>query len=280
MDDLSLDQLGLPAVQRSMLPSERLVELAATLDQPLDTVDATSPLAAPLLWHWACFTPSTRTSDLGTDGHPRRTDPFASELPRRMWVGGSVEADAPLWADREAIRRTELLDVVGKDGKQGTLLFVTLEHQIEQAGHVARRERQDIVYRAGGHTGPPGERVDVAGPADGWREVLTATPVQLFRFSAVTFNSHRIHYDADYARDVEGYPALVVHGPLTAMRLAASAERHLGGPLGSFEFRASAPLFVSDELTIVGDAGPPAEVAAYRSDSLQAMSARVGLASG
>ena len=274
MTDLSLPQLGLPEVQTSRLPGEQLVAVAATLDQSATSGRAT----VPLLWHWAYFAQTAPTAGLGEDGHPRRTDEFAASLPRRMWVGGSVQAAGPLRTDRDAIKRTELVEVAHKDGKQGPLLFVTLHHRIEQDGVVVIRERQDLVYRSEVATSPPGAAAEVAEPAGGWREVVVPTAMQLFRFSAVTFNSHRIHYDRQYAVDVEHYPALVVHGPLTAMWLAASAERHLGGPLRSFEFRASAPAFVDDPLTIIGERGDSLDLAAHRTDGVQAMSARVALA--
>jgi 3-methylfumaryl-CoA hydratase len=272
--DLSLSKLGLPEVQTSRLPGEQLVAVAAALDQPATSGSAT----LPLLWHWAYFAPTTPTAGLGEDGHPRRIDEFATALPRRMWVGGSVQAVGPLRTDRDAIKRTGLVEVAHKEGKQGPLLFVTLHHRIEQDGVVVVRERQDLVYRSEAMTPPPGAMTEVAEPAGGWREVVVPTSVHLFRFSAVTFNSHRIHYDRPYARDVEHYPALVVQGPLTAMWLAASAERHLGGPLRSFEFRASAPAFVDEALTIVGERGSSPVVAAFRADGVQAMSAAVELA--
>jgi 3-methylfumaryl-CoA hydratase len=273
MSDLTLADLGLTSEQTSALPGEHAQMVAATLDIAFDPT-----LALPLLWHWAYFNPAVGTAGLGADGHPRRESPLIVDFPRRMWVGGEVRSEGPLRTDVASVRRTRLLGHARKQGSTGELLVVTLEHTIEQGGRTAVVERQDVIYRqAGGITPPTGPAVTPP-PTKGWRETVQPTSAQLFRFSAVTFNSHRIHYDHDYATGVEGYPGLVVHGPLTAMLLAASASRHVGKPLGSFAYRASSPFFVDQPLRIDGvmAASPDGEVAtmtATRIDGVVGMTA-------
>jgi 3-methylfumaryl-CoA hydratase len=251
---LDLAGLGAPAQLASGMSGEHAQLLAATLDAPWSpTMDL------PLLWHWAFFNPVVRTADLGPDGHPRRENPMMVEFPRRMWVGGEVRSERPLRLDTPAVRRTRLLEHTRKHGSSGDLLIVSLEHVVEQGGAIALVERHDIIYRqAGGVTAPPGPPVELV-PVDatstgdpGWSSTVRPSTALLFRFSAITFNTHRIHYDLPYATDVEHYPALVVHGPLTAMLLAQSAAKHLGRPLRTFSYRASSPLFVDHPVRIDG----------------------------
>jgi 3-methylfumaryl-CoA hydratase len=276
MSELTLAQLGLAQEDRSMLSAEHAQLLAATLDVPFSPG---APLPVP--WHWAFFNPIISTAGLGPDGHPRRDSPLLVDFPRRMWVGGDVQVTRPLETDTAAVRRTSLVTHERKHGKSGDLLLVTLQHSIEQGGTACIVERQDVIYRpAGGITAPPGPLAELP-PAEGWRETVRPTTALLFRFSAVTFNSHRIHYDADYATAVEHYPGLVVHGPLTAMLLAESASRQLGRPLRSFAYRASSPLFVDQPITIDGvrAAGPKGETAtmrALRIDGVAGMTATAG----
>ena len=233
MTDLTLDDLGLAETSISRVASDHSQLVAATLDEipaPARTL--------PLLWHWAYFNPVVSSAELGPDGHRRRHGPLLTEFPRRMWVGGEVRAARPLQLDEYATRRTHLATHTIKKGSTGDLLLVTLEHTIEQQGSIVLAERQDVVYRpAGGETRPPGEPVDLSALDADWSETITPDAPLLFRFSAITFNSHRIHYDRDYATGDEGYPALVVHGPLTAMLLARSATRHLRRGLSHFSFR-------------------------------------------
>jgi 3-methylfumaryl-CoA hydratase len=273
MTDLSLAELGLPEESTSVLPAEDVQKLAATLDVQFP---AGRPL--PLLWHWAFFNPVAATADLGPDGHPRRESPLLAAFPRRMWVGGEVTSLSPLRPDTPTTRRTRVLKHAQKHGSTGDLLIVTLEHTVEQHAISALVETQDVIFReAGGVTPAEGPAVTLP-PATGWRETITPNTQLLFRFSAITFNSHRIHYDPDYATKVENYPGLVVHGPLTAMLLAESASRRLGRPLRSFAYRASNPLFVDRPLSIDGETladsdGQTATMTATRADGAVAMKA-------
>jgi 3-methylfumaryl-CoA hydratase len=273
MSNLTLVDLGLTSEQTSALPAEQAHMLAATLDVAFDPT-----LALPLLWHWVYFNPVVGTAGLGPDGHPQRESALLVDFPRRMWVGGEVRSESPLRTDTSSVRRTRLLSHVRKQGSTGELLVVTLEHTVEQDNRTVIVERQDVIYlQAGGVTPPTGPTV-VLPPTEGWRETVQPTTALLFRFSAVTFNSHRIHYDDDYATSVEGYPGLVVHGPLTAMLLAQSAAHHLGKPLRSFIYRASSPLFVEQPVCVDGVVatspdGETATITATRIDGVVGMTA-------
>jgi hydroxyacyl-ACP dehydratase HTD2-like protein with hotdog domain len=273
MSELTLDDLGLTFEQTSTLPAEQAQMLAATLDVAFDP---TLPL--PLLWHWAYFNPVVGTAGLGPDGHPRRDSPLLVDFPRRMWVGGEVRAEGPLRTDIASVRRTRLLSHARKQGSTGDLLIVTLEHTVGQDDRTVIVERQDVIYRqAGGITPPAGPAMELP-PIQGWRETVLPTTTLLFRFSAVTFNGHRIHNDPDYATHSEHYPGLVVHGPLTAMLLAESASRHLGMPLRSFAYRASSPLFVDQPVHLDGVVaespnGRAATMTAFRIDGVVGMTA-------
>lgn len=223
-----------------------------------------SPL--PPLAHWAYFLPTATDRAIGPDGHPERGGflPPVS-LPRRMFAASAMEFPAPLDLGREAKLVAQIADVTHKRGRSGDLVFVEVDRTIEQDGRVRVREQQSFVYRGAGEAATLPE--PSASPPSG--EVWAPTAVNLFRFSAATFNGHRIHYDLPYAREVEGYPALVVHGPFTAARLAALAMR--GGPLARFSFRAMAPLFLGQPIYLRQAGGQAVE--AVRCDGAVAMRA-------
>ena len=199
----------------------------------------------PPFWHYLYFNPEATASQLKQDGHERLgrfLPPVA--LPRRMWASGRVDITRPLRIGETATRTSTIRDVTMKQGNSGKLCFVTLDHDITVADEVCFSERQNIVYR---EMPAPGSPQPVGKPAPenaGFETVVTPDPVMLFRYSALIFYGHRIHYDADYTRDVEGYPDLVVHGPLTATLLVDLALRNRAdGALKSFEIRAMSPLF-------------------------------------
>jgi 3-methylfumaryl-CoA hydratase len=273
MTELTPSSFGLSEEQSSELSGEHAQLLGATLDTPFA---ADKPL--PLLWHWAYFNPSVPSAGLGSDGHPVRTGSLLADYPRRMWVGGEVRSIKPLLTGTSAVRRTRIVDHSVKHGSTGDLLVVSLEHTIEQRGSIAITERQDVIYRgATGVTPAPGEPAPTAAPDGGWTDIVNPSRALLFRFSAVTFNAHRIHYDSEYAIEVEHYPGVVVHGPLTAMLLAGSAARHLETSPQSFSFRASAPLFANQEIRLIGSAADAtATMTAVRFDGVTAMTATVG----
>jgi 3-methylfumaryl-CoA hydratase len=221
--------------------------LGALLDVPVPDLDREG---LPLLWHWIYLLDRPAQADLGLDGHPARGTvqaPPASGR-RRMWAGGRVRSSGVLRCGETATRRSRVLSVQDKLGRSGPLTFVTVGHQVLQRGLVVIDEQRDIVYRAAAATagGPAAPAAD--GPlvpaADGeW--AIEVSPTLLFRFSALTYNAHRIHYDRDYARDAEGYPGLLTHGPLQALAMAEAARA--AGQRGSqagleFRYRMEAPL--------------------------------------
>ena len=196
----------------------------------------------PLFWHWLYLLERPAQADLGPDGHPVRGGILVPPEPgrHRMWAGGRVRSVAPLRFGEVATRRAEILSSEDKRGRSGRLTFVTVGHQILQRDRLVIDERQDIVYRDMVSLQAPRDTLDRPPEAGEWS--LDVTPTLLFRFSALTYNGHRIHYDRDYARDVEGYPGLVTHGPLQALAMAEAARARGRRPTMS-EYRLVAPLF-------------------------------------
>ncbi len=215
---------------------------AATLDR--DDVSALPGAELPPLWHWLYFLPHTRAGEIGPDGHARRGGFLPPvPLPRRMWAGGRFEFRAPLRIGDTVIRESKIADISSKSGRSGELVFVRVRHEYANAGGVALTEEHDIVYR--GVDSAPAEPPR-AGTDEQFRRDVRPDPVLLFRYSALTFNGHRIHYDHPYATEVEGYPGLVVHGPLVAtLLLELLHEQRHEGRLARYSFRAVSPLFAT-----------------------------------
>jgi 3-methylfumaryl-CoA hydratase len=225
--------------------------LAALLDVPVPNVAGGEGL--PLLWHWVYLLDRPVQADLGPDGHPVHGTVPAPPGPGlcRMWAGGRVRASGTLRCGEPATRRSRVLSAEDKQGRSGPLTFITVHHQVLQRGAVVIDEQQDVVYRpAPGLAGQPTAAAangPVVPPGDG-EQSIDVSPILLFRFSALTYNAHRIHYDRGYARDVEGYPGLVVHGPLQALAMAETA-RAAGYPDSAgagnlvFDYRLLSPLF-------------------------------------
>jgi 3-methylfumaryl-CoA hydratase len=216
--------------------------------------------AAPFTTHWCLAQPVYPASELGPDGHPARGGFLPPvPLPRRMWAGGKLEFLEPLRVGDEVTRTSRISDVTMKTGSTGVLCFVSVEHLITTTRGTAIRERQDIVYRdisiapAAAPANPPAPP-----PAAQHRESHIADPVLLFRYSALTFNGHRIHYDRDYVTRVEGYPGLIFHGPMQAAFLVEfAAKLHGGVAPKKFSYRGVQPLF-EGEFSVnanVSDAG-------------------------
>lgn len=210
--------------------------------------------ALPALWHWMLFPEVARASDLGPDGHAGLGE-FLPPVPltSRMWAGGRIWIKAPLLVGDDVTRRSTILKVEEKTGRSGPLVFVTVQHDFSVAGEERLTEQHDIVYRNppdGSFALPPGREPPKSAE---WSKTITPNPVLLFQYSALTYNGHRIHYDVDYCRTVEGYPGLVVHGPLTATLLAGlAAENASRATISCFEFRALRPLFDDRPFTIAG----------------------------
>jgi 3-methylfumaryl-CoA hydratase len=207
--------------------------------------------AAPFTTHWCLGQPVYPMSELGTDGHPARGGFLPPvPLPRRMWAGGELEFFEALRVGDEVTRTSRIADVTMKTGSTGALCFVSVDHLITTPRGTALRERQDIVYRDVS-AAPPAPAKPAAPPSAQHRESHMADPVLLFRYSALTFNGHRIHYDRDYVTKVEGYPGLIFHGPLQAAFLVEFAARLHGGTAPrKFSYRGVQPLFEGSEFSI------------------------------
>ena len=227
--------------------------MQATLDRD-PTLNAGDPL--PPVWHWLYFLSGAPMSKLGRDGHAALGEflpPVA--LPRRMWAGGRLEFSKPVELGETINKSSAIQDIALKHGKSGALAFVTVRHTFTgPEGDERFTEEHDIVYREDPKPDAPKPAPVQAPTTSQYSETVTPSTVQLFRYSALTFNSHRIHYDRDYCIDIEGYPGLIFHGPLTATLLADLAVRRNGNkPLKSFSFRAVAPLFDNAPFTIHHD---------------------------
>ena len=240
-----------PFVMRDHVSSQRAQEVSATLDCGDTLVDG-DPL--PPLWHWAFFLDWCPTSQLGADGHPR-DGRFLPPVPhrRRMFGGGRIAITRPLSVGEDATRESTILDKVVKSGRTGELLFVTVRHDYHQRGELRVTEEQDLVYRsdAGHSTAFAVASGSLEPQTMPWNVLPSPTPALLFRFSALTGNAHRIHYDQRYATEVEGFPALVVHGPLLAIYMAELA-RTRARPIRSFDFRLTRPVFLGDAIRVEG----------------------------
>jgi 3-methylfumaryl-CoA hydratase len=254
MDDLQ-SWVGRTAIAEDDLSLAHARGLVALLDRDPEVLTAGMPL--PACWHWIFFRPTAPQSELGGDGHTRRGAFLPPvDLPRRMWVGGRIRFLAPLPIGSGAVRRSTITSISSKTGRSGELVFVTIRHDIGTPERVAIEEEQDLVFRG---LPSPGEapRPEPAPAPPDWIERVPTDPVLLFRFSALTYNSHRIHYDHPYVTGVEGYPGLVVHGPLTALLLMDAAARHreaAAGRVVGYQYRAVSPLYVGEEMTLAGTA--------------------------
>lgn len=240
----------------------------STVSEPIDarqaaalgaTLDSAGPVPAPgdalpPLWHWAYFNPMQHQSELGTDGHPARGGflPLVP-LPRRMWAGGRLRFVQPLLVSAEVSRTSRIADVREKQGRSGHLIFVEVTHELRDASGLLMVEQQDIVYRDAQAADAPMPPPTAARRDEAWRHAVHPDETMLFRYSAVTFNGHRIHYDHQYVTREEGYPGLVVHGPLIATLLADLLHREMpSATLHEFEFRAQRPTFVGHSFEVCG----------------------------
>jgi len=240
------------------LAAQPVLALAATLDR--DDDDDGGATRLPPLWHWLYFLPRHRQDELGEDGHARRGGFLPPvPLPRRMWAGGRLrwETANPLRIGEAVEKRSRIVAVTHKSGRSGELVFVTVRHEVFNAQGLALSEEHDIVYRAAARPGDPVPPPVPAETGAAWQRDLVADPVLLFRYSALTFNGHRIHYDRSYVTEVEGYPGLIVHGPLIATLLVDLLHRHApDARLQSFEFRAVRPTFDIHPFRLNGQRSP------------------------
>jgi 3-methylfumaryl-CoA hydratase len=275
--------IGREEIRADRIDAGHAARWLATLDR-----EAAPGGALPQGFHFCLCLPGAATAQLGADGHPRRDDSPDSflppvPLPRRMWASSKIEFLQPLHPGEVVERRSRILSVTAKQGGSGQLVFVDVGHDTSGEAGVAVREVQSLVYRdaapAGAPPAPPPPGNDRFDPA-GWdvhRAIVPSEPL-LFRYSALTFNSHRIHYDLAYATGEEGYRGLIVHGPLTATLLLDLARRELGdNALKHFAFRGLTPGVCGEELNLVmRGSGDAIELGAFASDGRHVMSASAG----
>nr|WP_025809394.1 MaoC family dehydratase N-terminal domain-containing protein [Pseudomonas chlororaphis] len=239
--------IGRSQQARDLLSDNLLKRIAATFGEPVPAHGA----ALPPLWQWCFFQEPLAESALGGDGHPARggfLPPAANR--NRMWAGGRLEFFEPLRAGFDAHCLSTISHVEEKTGRTGALLFVTVRHEYSQDGRLAIREEQDIVYR---EPSPPKQGSGEPLLQGDWREAVEPSPTLLFRYSAVTFNGHRIHYDFPYVTETEGYPGLVVHGPLIAtLSLRAFCRAHPDARLRRFAYRGLRPLIAPQPFEVGG----------------------------
>ena len=240
--------IGREETASEQLSTALVRQFNATFDRPASSDDGG---IAPLLIHFCLAQPVAPTAELGPEGHPARGGFLPPvPLPRRMWAGGAFDFHGDIRIGEEITRRSVIRDVQLKQGRTGPLCFVTVEHEVASGGRPALTERQEIVYR---DTSAPGNAAVSRGtPARSGvhsRQIVPSAPL-LFRYSAMTFNGHRIHYDAPYVREVEGYPGLIVHGPMQATLLCQLAADLKGEPPRRFRFRSLSPLFDDADFSI------------------------------
>ena len=244
--------IGRTETARDLLTARMVRELNVTLDLPAGDPQPGDEAPIPTA-HWCLAPPAVPLSGLGPDGHPARGGFLPPvPLPRRMWAGGRLRFRQPLRIGETVNRVSEILAVTEKSGRQGALVFLTVRHSLSGAEGLAIEEEQDIVYRAPSVTQTPAPVAETA--AADWRKPRDPDPVLLFRYSALTFNGHRIHYDLPYAMGEEGYPGLVVQGPLTATLLIDAYQQQTGQMPRSFSFRGQAPLFAGGRMQLCGRA--------------------------
>jgi 3-methylfumaryl-CoA hydratase len=254
-EKLDLDHLrgwiGKTTEASDIVTAHLVMGLRATLFQEIGEPETGD--AAPCTTHWCLAQPVFSMSQLSQDGHPTRGGFLPPvPLPRRMWAGGELQFFDALRVGDEAKRISRISDVTMKTGSTGVLCFVAVEHEITTPRGTAIRERHDIVYRDISSAAPATPaKAPPAPPAAKHRESHMADPVLLFRYSALTFNGHRIHYDRDYVTKVEGYPGLVFHGPLQASFIVElAAKLHGGTPPKKLSYRGIQPLFEGSEFSV------------------------------
>jgi 3-methylfumaryl-CoA hydratase len=232
--------IGRTETREDTVTAAPIVALCALLDR--DDPEPRAGDTAPPLAHWLYFLPRYRQSEAGADGHATKGGFLPPiDLPRRMWAGSRLEFLRPLEVGSKVTRVSRIANVAEKEGRSGRLVFVTVRHEVSDAGGLVLTDEHDIVFRGEAALAPK----PMPAPTDEtWRREIHPDPVLLFRYSAVTFNSHRIHYDHPYVTQVEGYPGLVVHGPLIATLLIDLLRRSAPGvTVKTFAFRALRPLY-------------------------------------
>ena len=246
------DWVGRTETRHDQVTPAPIAGLSAALDRDDPPPEPGEPL--PPLWHWLYFLPLTKQSELGPDGHTARGGFLPPvDLPRRMWAGSRLEFLRPLRVGDAITRVSRIESVKEKAGRMGPLVFVMVRHEISNQGGLAIIDEQDIVFRDYPIPGEPTAPPPAAAATPVWERVIHPDDVLLFRYSALTYNGHRIHYDRRYATEVEGYPGLVVHGPLIATLLLDLLRRSLAeARVAKFAFRAVSPLFDIAPFSVCG----------------------------
>lgn len=266
------DWLGQSSASEAQLTAEQANGMAVTLDRDpnFQTGDALPPG-----WHWLYFHDRVKASDLGPDGHPKLGIIMPPvPLPKRMWAGGSLVFYHPLRLGDTVTKRSLIRSITPKEGRSGPLYFVGIEHTLMTKGEINLIEEQTIVYRDLSSETKLSQ-AQAALPHADYSQRYSLDSATLFRYSALTFNGHRIHYDVDYCREVEGYPNLVIHGPLIATLLLDLYLRQ-GQPLKRFSYRAKSPLFLPHAFSVNGKAeGNSAKLWASNHQGGLAMEAQV-----
>ncbi len=254
MDNLK-SWIGRSETRHDLVGATPAIALNATLDHP--DASFAPGTALPPLWHWLYFLPLHRQSEIGPDGHAKRGGFLPPvPLPRRMWAGSQFEFRSPMRVGDTVERTSTIADVSVKEGRTGQLVFVKVRHEVRCNGSVdpAIVEHHDIVYREAKRPDdvePPPQRAE---PAAAWQRTIVPDDVLLFRYSALTFNGHRIHYDRKYVTEVEGYPGLIVHGPLIATLLMDLVRRNApDADVATFRFKAVRPTFDLNPFRVNGD---------------------------
>lgn len=250
--------LGKSVEVRDQFSTNLLKRIAATFDESTPELGT----ALPPLWQWCFFQEPIAESGLGGDGHPARGGflPPADNR-NRMWAGGRVEFLLPLTAGADATCTSTIQNIEEKHGRTGALLFVTVRHEYRQNGELCVREEQDIVYR---EPSPPKLAGTDSVPDAEWAETVEPSSTLLFRYSAVTFNGHRIHYDHPYVTETEGYPGLVVHGPMIAtLNLRAFCRAHPEARVRRFAYRGVRPLIAPTPFDVTGRVVSPGKAALW-----------------
>lgn len=254
MENLN-DWIGRSETTEGFANSKASDVLNATLDwdaAPFQPGDALPPA-----WHWMFFPEVVKLSDTGSDGHPAKGGFMPPvPLPRRMWAGTKMTFHQPLRAGETITRVSTVTDVTSKDGRSGALCFVTVKHEISGSNGLATTDEHLTVYREPAEPGAPAPKPQPAPTESDWSRIIHPTPVMLFRFSALTNNSHRIHYDRTYVTEVEGYPGLLVHGNLTGTLLLDLFRREMpDATLKTFNLRAISPLYDINDFSVSGKIG-------------------------
>ncbi len=234
---------GKKTIRSDRITPQPIAGLAATLDRCVTAIDERYPL--PALWHWLYFKPLFSQSETPPDGAAREPELLPPvPLPRRMWAGSSLTFHQPLYVGDEVTKTSEVTKITSREGKSGPLVFVTLRHIIGSSRGAAVTEDHDIVFRDHPREGEPAPRAELAPDNALYSRRIVPDPVFLFRYSALTFNAHRIHYDRSYATQTEGYPGLIVHGPLIAtLLLDLFSYKYPERRVRNFAFKAMHPLF-------------------------------------